>query len=166
MPRLEDRNLIIIKQDLPQPQSRRTLLPTGPLPSTTIVTPTTLALVVIAIGPRARLRLLVNISSTVTLRIRIIIIAILIVVALHSFVYPKWVFPRLCLLGWPSLNTGVSTVLKDLEAFTCNAHVAQFDFWSQSHDIHELQRELSWVDVRSVYVIRKERNAKTAEMWY
>jgi hypothetical protein len=59
-----------------------------------------------------------------------------------------------------------TAVLEDLETFVCDAHVANLDIGSKSHDVDDLEREFAWVNVGAMDVIREEGNAERTQMGY
>lgn len=58
----------------------------------------------------------------------------------------------------------VSAAFEDLEAFSSDAHVAQFDLGAEGDDVDDLEGELAGIGIAAVDVVGEEGNVQAAEV--
>lgn len=143
MPRFENRNLVIIKQYLPQPQSPHDLVCEA---FVWLGVRVIVGIIVVALG-------IVFFVFVIDL-IQVFVVRILVLV---FFIAGRNLDRHdLSECRFAALAEALLAVLQDLEAFVANAHVAQFDFGTQRDNVDDLQSQFARVDVRAMHMISQE----------
>ena len=69
-------------------------------------------------------------------------------------------------MGGVRAGVPVSAGFEDFKALSSDAHVAEFDFGSESDDVDDLQGELAGVGIATVDVICEEGDVEAAKVGY
>ena len=151
MPRFENRNLVIIKQNLPQPQSPHDLVREA----------------FVWLGVRVIVGIIVVALGIVFF---VFVIDLIQVFVVRIFVLVFFIAGRnldrhdLSKGRFAALAEALLAVLQDLEAFVADAHIAQFDLGTQRDDVNDLQSKFARVNVRTMDMIGKEWEEQGAQM--